>query len=160
MNLRYGVAPMDIDAAQFTKIVEATSGAGAALTADEARAIVRIARLAVDADDREDDDEIALVDQLLGHVCALAKITAPDEEALPRDAGERSAQLRAAAAPLQGKPSGALGYAVAYLVTIADMDIAPVEHDFVDEVGDAVGLDRERAEDVAATVAEALTPEA
>ena len=157
---------MDIDEPQFRTIVTAVFGAAepgnrdsaTPLTPDEGRAIIGIARLAVDSDDREDDDEIALLDQLVGHICALAGITAPPLTALPRDASERSAALSAAAAPLLGKPSAMLAYAVAYLMTISDMDIAPVEASFVDELGELIGLDPDRAEELQAKVTGILTP--
>lgn len=156
---------MDLDADTFRRIVNATAGkpAGAVparLTASEGTALVRIARLAVDADDREDDEEMAFLEQLVAHICALADITAPAEADLPRDAGERTTQLADIASVLVGKPSAALGYVVAYLMTISDLDVAPVEATFVEDAGEALDIDRDHGDELIATVGELVTPKA
>ncbi len=159
---------MDLDAKTFRSIVNATAGKPAAsygdvparLTAPEGIALVRLARLAVDADDREDEEEMAFLEKIIAHVCALADITAPPEEALPSDEEERTTKLADIAAALVGKPSAALGYAIAYMMTISDLDVAPIEATFVEDAGEALDIDPDHGDELIATVGELLTPEA
>lgn len=157
---------MDIDATRFRKIVRMVfeqvepgyRDDGRLLSPGEAQAIVKLARLAVDADDREDEDEVAILDTLVDHVCKLAGVAPPPLEALPRDDLERSARLAELVPPIAGKASGALAYIIVYLLIVSDMDIAPAETRFVEQVRDAVGLDQSRGQDLAASAAEIVTP--
>lgn len=159
---------MDLDADTFRSIVNATAGkpeagyrdAPARLTASEGIALVRLARLAVDADDREDQEEMAFLEKVVAHVCALADITAPPEQDLPHDDEERVEQLADIASALVGKPSAALGYAIAYMMTISDLDVAPVEATFVEDAGEALDIDPEHGDELIATVGALLTPAA
>ena len=66
-----GSHAMHVHADAFRKIVNATLGSER-LTAKDAVALVGIAYLALDADDREDPDEIKVVDEISQHVCTLA----------------------------------------------------------------------------------------
>jgi hypothetical protein len=148
---------MNITSESFRQIA-AVAGVSANLTADEGRALVAIVRLAIDADEREDDDELVAADDIIAHACALAQIDVPPAMELPHDDVERDAMVRDLAEPLRGTPAGALAYLVAYLVSIADFDIAPVEGWLVDRVRETVGLDPDRAREVAAAATEVITP--
>ena len=159
---------MNIDAAQFTKIVDTVyerfapgyRDSGGGLTPAEAELVVAIAQLAVVADRVEDRDELALFDQLAGHVYAHARIaTTPPTLEPVEDDDQRLDQLRTHAAQLQGKAAGALAYSIAYILTISDMDLDPDEGEILDVLREALGLDEEQADDLLPAVSELLAPE-
>ncbi len=165
---------MQIDAAQFTKMMYAiyerfepgkaevgyrdTPDRGK-LTAPEAELVIAIAQLAVAADRVEDPDEQALFHQLAGHLYQHANVsTTPPSLGPIEDAERRVDHLRSHAAQLQGKPSAALAYSVAYILAISDMDLAPEEGEMLEILREALGLDEEKAEDLLPIVAELITP--
>jgi tellurite resistance protein len=166
---------MQIDAAQFTKIMYAvyerfepkssevgyreTGAPASKLTAPEAELVVAIAQLAVAADRVEDPDESALFNQLAGHIYQHANVkTTPPTLGPVEDADQRLDHLRSHAAQLQGKASAALAYAVAYILAISDMDLDPDEGEMLDVLCEALGLDEEKADDLLPVVSELLTP--
>jgi tellurite resistance protein len=159
---------MQIDAAQFTKIMYAVyerfdSAADktnrSKLTAPEAELVVAIAQLAVAADRVEDPDERALFDQLAGHIYEHANLaTTPPTLGPVEDAERRIDHLRSHAAQLQGKPSAALAYSVAYILAISDMDLDPDEGEMLEVLREALGLDEEKAEDLLPVVSELIVP--
>lgn len=152
---------MNIDDDTFAKIATAAlAPAPPTLAAEHAAPIVQLARLTADADDREDDDEAVALGELVAHTCALAAITPPPEVDLPRDDLDRFERIGALATPLRGTPAAGLAYVVAHLLTISDLDIAPAENAFLERLREALGLDPERAGELAATAAELVTPEA
>lgn len=157
---------MNIDRAQFQNILQAaytrfepghrTDGT---LTPSDAELVVAIAQHAVAADRVEDPDEQALFDQLAAHVYAAAKLaTTPPTLAPLDDEEQRIEQLRTHAAQLQGKGAGALAYALAYILTIADLELNPDEMDTVEILREGLGLDQGAADDLVATVSELITP--
>lgn len=155
---------MHIDRVMFRNIaavagVGAGAGAGEHLSADDARALVAIARIAVDADDREDADEVVTADDIVAELCEMAAIDAPPPMQLPRDNLEREALLRKYAEPLRGRPAGELAYLIAYIVSVSDFAYQPEEIWLVEHVRDAVGIDQERAGELTAGAAEFVTPE-
>jgi hypothetical protein len=153
---------MNIDRGLFQKILDAVGVKE--LTPADAELVVSVALLAVAADRREDPDERALFDQLAEHVYATAKIvtTPPTLGYLAKDddeeAEQRLEQLRTNAMQLDRRPAGALSYALAYILTIADCDVAHDEMESVDVLRDALGLDEDTADDLVATVSEIITP--
>jgi len=171
---------MQIDAAQFTKIMYAVYerfepvavGDGKAevtyreavnahskLTAPEAELVVAIAQLAIAADRVDDPDEQALFQQLAGHIYEHANVkTSPPTLGPVEDLDARIDHLRSHAAQLQGKASAALAYSVAYILAISDMDLDPEEGELLDILREALGLDEEKAEDLLPVVSELITP--
>ena len=171
---------MQIDAAQFTKIMYAVyerfqpappDGAKAEvthpdnshphskLTPADAELVVAIAQLAVAADRVDDPDEQALFQQLAGHIYEHANVkTTPPTLGPVEDAEARIDHLRTHAAQLQGKASAALAYSVAYILAISDMDLDPEEGELLDILRDALGLDEEKADDLLPIVSELITP--
>lgn len=170
---------MQIDAAQFTKIMyavyerfeppspETKAEAGyrenakerSKLTAPEAELVVAIAQLAVAADRVEDPDERALFEQLAGHIYVHANVaTTPPSLGPVEDAEQRIDHLKSHAAQLKGKASAALAYAVAYILAISDMDLDPDEGLMLEILREALGLDEEKADDLLPVVSEFLTP--
>jgi len=171
---------MQIDAAQFTKIMYAvyerfepvapgsdkaevtnreTSQPHGKLSAADAELVVAIAQLAVAADRVDDPDEQALFQQLAGHIYEHANVkTTPPTLGPVEDAEARIDHLRTHAAQLQGKASAALAYSVAYILAISDMDLDPEEGELLDILREALGLDEEKAEDLLPIVSELITP--
>jgi hypothetical protein len=147
---------MDLDGVTFGRVIAATGVRE--LSAEQGRALVELARVAADADDRDDPDEAVAVDAIVHELCALARIDEPALSALPRDAIERAKRVDSIAVPLRGAPAAKLAYAIAFLVTVADFAIAPAEESFVEMVRDAAGLDEDGAKTVAAEVTELVTP--
>ena len=166
---------MQIDSAQFTKMMYAiyerfepgktevgyreNSAERGKLTAPEAELVIAIAQLAVAADRVEDPDEQALFHQLVGHIYEHANIaTSPPTLGPVEDAERRLDHLRSHATQLQGKPSAALAYSVAYILAISDMDLSPDEGEMLEHLREALALDEEKAEDLLPVVSELITP--
>ena len=148
---------MQVDRAQFQKIQEALGAT--TVTPAEAELLVAIAQLSVAADRVEDEDELALFDQIVAHVYGVARLdTTPPSLAPVDDEEQRREHLRSHAAQLAGKPTAKLAYGIAYLLTIADMDVAFDEMETVDTLGEALGLSPEDCDDLASTVSEIITP--
>ncbi len=148
---------MDIDRAQFQNIQQAVGAT--ALTPSEAELVVAIAKLAVAADRVDDPEEQRLFDQLAGHLYSAARVSTSPPVLDPIDDDEaRREQLRTHGAQLLGKPAGSLAYALSYILTIADLDLAEEEIEIVDLIGESVGLSPESCDELAATVSALVTP--
>lgn len=152
---------MNIDAEQYAKIVQAAfaDAPDTTLTPAQAELVIAIAQLAVAADRVEDPDEQALFAALAEHVYAHAKLktTAPTLGPVD-DEEQRIEHLQSHAAQLRGTPAAALAYSIAYVLTIADLDLAPEEGELLDLLVEALGINPERGDDLTAAVAEAITP--
>ena len=148
---------MHVHADAFRRIVNTTIGSER-LGANDAAALVDIAYLALGADDREDPDEVAVVDEIAQQVCALAntQVVAPGVRAT--DDFERLEKIRELGGQLSGAQTRELAYGLAYAVSISDMDLAPAESELLADVAVAFGIADKRADELAAMVAEAVTP--
>jgi hypothetical protein len=156
---------MHVHSDAFARIVNITLGSreqgfrdGASVTPDDAEALVGIAYLALDADDREDPDELRVVDEISQQLAALANTTlvAPGERAT--DDYERLDQIRQLGGQLSSQPVRELGYSLAYAVMVSDMELAPAETELLADVAVAFGISDARASELAAMTAEAVTP--
>jgi len=128
---------------------------------DDARAIVAIATLASDVDLDDARDEASLLAPLAEELCARAHVSPAALESvspLPLDKTERVTRIRELAARLSDARSRELAYVVAYLVAVADFELAPVESAFLDELRRALELTDDRAAELAGTAAQFLTP--
>ncbi|MBL0214134.1 MAG: hypothetical protein IPQ07_09625 [Myxococcales bacterium] len=148
---------MSIDASRFSDAIR-TIHTGTLSEAD-AETIVALAQLAVDADGREDPDEIATFFAIGKAVYAHAGINdAPTPTfAADEDDDER---LQSLANQLTSPAAKELAYAVAFVMAVADIDLAPEEGAMVEALREALGIDEDRAGDLAATVSAAITPPA
>lgn len=152
---------MNIGAEQYQKIVVAAfQGAEATLSPGDAELIVAIAQLVIASDRVDDPDERRLFDEVCAHVYGHANVetTAPTLAPVSDDE-QRVEHLRSHAAQLAGKPSASLAFALAYALTIADMDLAPEEGALLETLREALGLDEDRAGDLSSAVGLAVTPE-
>lgn len=151
---------VNIDATQFKQIAATVyEGKDGGLTAAEAELVVAICQLAVAADHAEDEDEASLFESIAAQVYAYAKAaTTPPAFQPVADPEQRRDLIRTHAAQLAGKPSAELAYALAYMLAIADLDLAPEEGEFIDDLGEALALDPDRADDLIVAITEIITP--
>lgn len=132
----------------------------ATLPPGDAELIIAIAQLVMASDRVDDPDERRLFDDVAAHVYRHANITTTAPTLAPiADEDQRVDHLRSHAAQLAGKPSASLAFALAYALTIADMDLAPEEGAMLDTLREALGLDEDRAGDLSSAVGMAVTPE-
>jgi uncharacterized tellurite resistance protein B-like protein len=146
---------MTIDAAQLrTALKNVHPGT---LSADDAETVVALAQMSVDADGQEDADEIRMFFELGKAVYELAglKETPTPTFAVDEDDDER---IHGLAAKLSSSASKELAYAVSHLLTVVDVQIAPEEEAFLETLRTALGIDDDRADDLAAQLGAAITP--
>ncbi|HEY4178556.1 MAG TPA: hypothetical protein VGM90_17030 [Kofleriaceae bacterium] len=129
----------------------------AQLSAIDAEAIIEITQLALDADGREDSDEIKTYFALGKAVFGIAGLGDAETPTFVSDDedGERMKEL---AATLTTPAAKELAFACAHVLSIADVDIAPEESDFLAALLDALGISDDRAEELTAKVNELITP--
>ncbi len=151
---------MKIDAAQYQQIAATVyEGKGSGPTPAEAELVISICQLAVAADSVEDADEAALFDSIAAQVYAHAKVATTPPTFHPLDDDEQRLDLlKSSAAQLAGTPSASLAYALAYILAISDLDLAPEEGELLDDLVDALGIDPDRADDLIVAVTEIITP--
>ncbi len=130
-----------------------------ALSEDDSEAIVAISQIIVDADGREDAEEIKKFFAIGKAVFAQA---GRGETPTPSfdDAEDEDERLRTLATGLSTPAAKELAYAVAYMMAVADVDLAPEEGALVEALREALGLSEERADEISVTVSSAITPPA
>jgi hypothetical protein len=130
------------------------------LTPSEAQAIVGLGRLAIDADRTVDGDELDLYDDLGDLVCELAGADADEiveaEDRKPRGDDDRRKRLADGVAKLGTPAVSELAYAVAYLLTIADLAIQPDEDAYLSQLQDALQISDDRQAEIAGSVSDAI----
>jgi hypothetical protein len=145
---------MQIDSARLPAIVRALHEGP--LSIGDADTVVGIAQLAIDADGREDPDEIGMFFAFGKAVLALAGVDATPAPTVSGDEeDERIAEL---VGKLSNTAARELAYTMSYVLTIADLDAAPEESQFMEKLRARLQISSERANDLAQRVAEAITP--
>lgn len=136
---------------------------GSSVTADELRTVLKIAFLTVEIDLDEDSEEMAelqaisrMLWDVVGHEPEPLPLVSPLP--LPVDIEERSARIRELATHLQSSQSRELAYAFAYLFSVLDLQYAPIEDEFLDELQAELDIDDGRASDLSRTAASFITP--
>lgn len=153
---------MKIDAAQYQQIASVVfyDGKDGAPTPAQAELVVAICQLAVAADGVEDSEEASTFDSIAAHVYAHANAaTTPPTFQPIEDPEQRSDLIASHAAQLAGTPSAQLAYALAYILAIADLDLAPEEGELIEELGEALGIDPDKADELIVSVTEIITPD-
>jgi len=155
---------MDLDSKAYSQIVNAVFGNEVGyrdnvspLSADQARAIIGIVRLAAAADRRDDVDERTACETVVHELATRAGIDVPpelDED----DPGEPTAALERYAQPLFRSRAGDLAYALAYVVSVSDIDLAPEEFEFEDDLARLLDISEARCEQLTAVASALLTP--
>ncbi|MFN0249140.1 MAG: hypothetical protein ACKV2T_19810 [Kofleriaceae bacterium] len=128
-----------------------------AVSPADAEAIIELAQLVVDADGREDADEIKTFFELGKAVFTMAGMsTTPTPTFLGfDDDGERMREL---AGKLVTKEGQELAFACAHLLSISDVDIAPEEDAFIAALRFTLSITTERGDEIAAQLNAAITP--
>jgi hypothetical protein len=148
---------MSIDPSRFREAIR-TIHAGN-LSVDEAEAIVALAQLAVDADGREDPDEIKT---FFTAGKAVYELTGMPDLPTPTflDADDPEDRMRELAGQLHTPAAKDLAYAVAFVMAVSDVDVAPEEGALVEKLQGVLKLPEDRAAELAATISAAITPPA
>jgi hypothetical protein len=130
------------------------------LTPPEAQAIVGLSRLAIDADRSVDGDELDLYDDLADLICELAGADSDEiveaEDRKPRGDDDRVARIADGAGKLATTSVRELGYAVAFMLTIADLAIQPDEDAYLSQLQDTFKISDDRQGEIAAIVSDAI----
>jgi hypothetical protein len=131
------------------------------LDAAQVNAIVRMAYLAAEIDFTEDTAERATLVGLGEQLSRIAQVPvqsiAPISP-LPIDDEERRARIREIGLDLTTRSARELAYVVAYLLAVSDVELAPVETRFLEDLQAALDIEDDRAAELAATAASAATP--
>lgn len=134
---------------------------GAGPSPTETRGVLQIAQLAAGIDLEDDDAERGLLGALSLHLCAVAGIpvsSVPVLSPLPGDPEERRSAVSTLARRLVTTGARELSYIVAYLLIVADLELAPVEGELLEELRSALGIEPDQADELAAGVAALVTP--
>jgi tellurite resistance protein len=148
-----------VDHSRLRRIIE-TVLPGATLDRAEATTILQIAQLAagIELDQARDEEpaERAALRAIGQHMCSLVGV--PPEEVLPIPAAPdddiRSAWLSSLAARLETRGARELAFALAFLVSVADLELSPDETSALEDVQRALALDDERATDLVVVLSE------
>jgi hypothetical protein len=147
--------PMQITSAQFNSIARVLGSD--AFTIHDAARIIALARLAVEADEREDIDESDLLETLTGYVTMLAGSPGAPLADADDGRGDLPDRLARLTAGLEGR-AAELAYIVSYLLTISDLNIDPEEEAFTDQLRVALSISEDRADELVALINTAITP--
>ena len=82
----------------------------------------------------------------------------PDVRREPNCDEDDDERIHGLAAKLSTSASKELAYAVSHLLTVVDVQIAPEEEAFLESLRTALGIDDDRADDLAAQLGAAITP--
>lgn len=161
---------MALDTARFREIL--TSLHPEAVSSDDAETITGITELLIDADGREDPDEIAMFFALGKAVFEMAGRTDTPSPTFMGDDDDQGAdgdrlrsgllrpRLSALVAKLTSTSARELAFACAHLLSISDLDVAPAEDSFMGDLRDALMIAVERGDEIAAHLNAVITPPA
>lgn len=146
-----------VDQTRLRRIVE-TILAGESLNRAEASTVLQIAQLAAGADDTEKPAEHAALQAVAQHIYSLVGLKLPEVSAIPPlpDHDARVSWFRALSAELKTRPARELAFAMAFLVSIADLDLRRDEHESLEELQLALGVDHRRATDIVVQLSETV----
>jgi hypothetical protein len=154
---------IDIDDARFHQILFLTLAKDTSLETYETRALIQIAQLAawVDYAEPVSAEERVLLGQLVTHLYVHGGIEFDSVEALspvPTDHEERMARIQVIADDLDRAGVRELGYVIAWLLIVADLQLAAVEEELLEDLQDAFGIEASRATELAGAVTRIVTP--
>jgi hypothetical protein len=150
-----------IDDPKFQQILDVTLG-DQPISAQEIRAILQLVQLAASTDLDDDPAEWGVLRTVTARLCARGGI-APDSvpvlSPMPTDDDERATRIARLVPRLTTTGARDLALALAYLVIVADLELAPVESALLERLQGALTIPRERADDVVQAVAQIVTPD-
>ena len=152
-----GVMSIAIDQSKLRTIAQEILGADE-LDRTEATTIVSIAQLAACADDLEHPDEHALLQALAQYVLSGVGLRPGEIRGIPQlpDYDARLAWFCALSADLHSQAAKELAFAFAFLVSIADLELARDEHHCLEELQHALGVEDRRATDIVVLLTETV----
>jgi tellurite resistance protein len=121
----------------------------------QALAVLEFARIAAGADAVDDPQEHTILQAVVQHVCSLAGLELDEATPIPR-APDPHIRLARLGDRLATKGARELAYAVALLVSVADLALVPSETANLEELQRALGVDDRRATDLTVFVAETV----
>jgi hypothetical protein len=131
------------------------------LAASDVEVVGQIAFLTAEIDFNEDPEENWLLGALnrslwrmIGEPAKPIAVVSP----LPIDREERLKWIRELVPRLTTTHARELAYATAYLVVVIDLELAPVESALLLELQHALGINNDRAEEIAEVTSRMLTP--
>lgn len=148
---------MPLDTTRFREVLTPLNPGP--LSPTDAEAIVELAQLTLDADGREDADEIKAFFAVGKAVFAMAGLDGAPTPTFASD-DEDNERMRTLATGLTTPAAKELAFACAHLLSISDIDIAPEEDAFMGALRDALAMTVERGDAIAAELNAALTPPA
>lgn len=148
-----------IDEAKLRELVAATLGDRIGVS--EIRAAVEAAQLAASIDLDDTSEEQGLLRILIARLCGIAGVDAAVVSPLarvPTDPEERASLLAAMRQRMTSPGTRELAFALAYLVIVADLELAPIEMDLLDAMQHDLGIARERAAQLVELASVLVTP--
>lgn len=146
-----------MDQTRLRRIVEEIL-AGEELGRAEVWAILEIARLSVGADGAVRAAEHAALEAIAQRVASLLGLESRQLSAirLRGEPLERPSWFRSLAAELRSRHARELAFAMAFLVLVADLELSAVEHESLEDLQRALGVDDRRASDIVIRLTELL----
>ena len=149
-----------IDDAKFQQILDVTLG-GQPITPPELCTLLQVIQLAAEVDLDEDPAELTLLRSLTERLCTATGIALdrfPLLSPIPTDDEERAAQLAVLVPRLPTTGTRDLAFALAYLMIVADLELAPVEDALLHQLRRALTIPPERASRLLTTIGRIVTP--
>jgi len=151
---------IDIDDAKFQQILDVTVGIQQ-IGPTEVRTILQLAQLAAEVDLDDDPAELTLLRALTARLSTATGVALdrfPWLSPIPTDDEERAAQIAALVRGLPTTGARDLAFALAYLMIVSDLELAPVEDALLQQLQRALTIPPERASDLIDAIARIVTP--
>ena len=122
----------------------------ASLERPEAETILQIVQVAAGTEPDPDPTKRGVLQAIGQHVCALVGTKPGELRPVPRQTEQeaRDAWLRALGGELESTAVRELAYTLAFLATIADLDLTAAETSSLEELQRALRIDHQRATDL------------
>ena len=151
---------IEIDDPKFQQILDVTVGCQH-LGPAEVRTVLQLAQLAAAIDLDDDPAEQSLLGSLTTRLCAAIGVppdSVPLLSPIPTDDEERAAQIAALVPRLPTTGARDLAFALAYLMIVSDLELAPVEDALMQQLQRALTIPPERASGLIDAIARIVTP--
>jgi hypothetical protein len=149
-----------IDDAKFQQILDVTLGVQQ-ISPSELRTLLQVVQLAAEIDLDEDPAELTLLRSLTERLCTATGIALdrfPWLSPIPTDDEERAVQVAALVQRLPTTGARDLAFALAYLMVVSDLELAPIEDALLQQLQRALTIPPERASDLIDAIARIVTP--
>jgi hypothetical protein len=151
---------ISIDDAKFQQILDVTMGIQR-ISSAEVRTVLQLARLAAEIDLDDDPEEQSLLRSLTARLCTATGAVLdglPRPFPIPTDDEERAVQIAALVRRLPTTGARDLAFALAYLMIVSDLELAPIEDALLQQLQRALTIPPARASDLVDAIARIVTP--